>query len=141
MLATLPFGRTGHDSSRVVFGAAALAEVTQDEADRTLALLLDRGVNHIDVARSYGEAEVRLRPFLDRHRDEFFLATKTGDRTAEGAYAEIYVQANSDTGDAQSTGAVTVYALRVNHSNTAAGHTDDAGTSSGTGPSSSSPAA
>jgi aryl-alcohol dehydrogenase-like predicted oxidoreductase len=89
MLATLPFGRTGHDSSRVLFGAAALAEVTQDEADRTLALLVDRGVNHIDVARSYGEAEVRLRPFLDRHRDEFFLATKTGDRTAEGAYAEI----------------------------------------------------
>ena len=89
MLPTLPFGRTGHDSSRVLFGAAALSEVTQDEADRTLALLLDRGVNHIDVARSYGEAEVRLRPFLDRHRDEFFLATKTGDRTAEGAYAEI----------------------------------------------------
>ena len=89
MLATLPFGRTGHDSSRVLFGAAALAEVTQDEADRTLALLLDRGVNHIDIARSYGEAELRLRPFLDRHRDEFFLATKTGDRTAEGAYAEI----------------------------------------------------
>ena len=89
MLPTLPFGRTGHDSSRVLFGAAALAEVTQDEADRTVALLLDRGVNHIDVARSYGKAEVRLRPFLDRHRDEFFLATKTGDRTAEGAYAEI----------------------------------------------------
>ena len=89
MLATLPFGRTGHDSSRVLFGAAALAEVTQDEADRTLALLVDRGVNHIDVARSYGEAEVRLRPFLDRHRDEFFLATKTGARAAEGAYAEI----------------------------------------------------
>ena len=63
--------------------------MTQDEADRTLALLVDRGVNHIDVARSYGEAEMRLRPFLDRHRDEFFLATKTGDRTAEGAYAEI----------------------------------------------------
>ena len=89
MLPTLPFGRTGHDSSRVLFGAAALAEVTQDEADRTLALLVDHGVNHIDVARSYGEAEVRLRPFLDRHRDVFFLATKTGDRTAEGAYAEI----------------------------------------------------
>ena len=89
MIPTLPFGRTGHDSTRVIFGAAAFAEATQDDADRTLELLVDRGVNHIDVARAYGEAEVRLAPFLAQHRAEFFLATKTGERTAEGAYAEI----------------------------------------------------
>jgi aryl-alcohol dehydrogenase-like predicted oxidoreductase len=89
VIPTQPFGRTGHDSTRVLFGAAGLSEVTQDEADRALQLLVERGVNHIDVARSYGEAELRLAPFLARHRDGFFLATKTGERTAEGAYREV----------------------------------------------------
>lgn len=64
--------------------------MTQDEADRTLELVAERGVNHLDVARSYGEAEVRLAPFLQDHRQDYFLATKTGDRTADGAYAEIH---------------------------------------------------
>ena len=89
MIPTQPFGRTGHDSTRIIFGAAALSRVTQDEADATLELVASRGINHLDVARSYGEAEVRMKPFLSEHRDAYFLATKTEDRTAEGAYAQI----------------------------------------------------
>ena len=89
MIPQHPFGRTGHLSSRVIFGAAALSEVTQDEADATMELVTASGVNHIDVAASYGDAELRLGPFLDQHRAKFFLATKTGERTAEAAYAEI----------------------------------------------------
>jgi aryl-alcohol dehydrogenase-like predicted oxidoreductase len=89
MIPTSPFGRTGHDSTRVIFGAAALSRVTQDEADTTLELVASHGINHLDVARSYGEAEVRMRPFLSEHRDAYFLATKTEDRTAEGAYAQL----------------------------------------------------
>ena len=89
MIAKLPFGRTGHDSSRVLFGAAALGEVTQAEADATLELVADHGINHIDTAASYGEAELRLGPFVEAHRADYFVATKTGERTAEGAWAEI----------------------------------------------------
>jgi aryl-alcohol dehydrogenase-like predicted oxidoreductase len=79
------FGRTGHLSSVTLFGAAALSNVTQAEAERTLDLLLEYDVNHIDTANSYGEAEKRLGPWLARHRQEFFLATKTGERTYQGA--------------------------------------------------------
>jgi aryl-alcohol dehydrogenase-like predicted oxidoreductase len=89
MLTRQPFGRTGHDSTRVIFGAAALGRVTQEEADATLELVAARGINHLDVARSYGEAEVRMAPFLGEHRAEYFLATKTEDRTAEGAFAQL----------------------------------------------------
>ena len=84
-----PFGRTGHESSAVIFGAAALGSVDQATADRVLDLLFAHGVNHIDVAASYGDAELRIGPWMDRHRDEFFLATKTGQRDHAGAYAEI----------------------------------------------------
>ena len=84
-----PFGRTGHESSAVLFGAASLSEVDQATADRVLDLLLAHGVNHIDVAASYGDAELRVGPWMDRHRDDFFLATKTGQRDRAGAYAEI----------------------------------------------------
>ncbi len=88
---TRPFGRTGHDSSVTLFGAAALGQVTQAEADRTLDVLLKYGVNHIDVAASYGDAEERIGPWMDRGlRDEFFLATKTGERNYEDARAEIH---------------------------------------------------
>ncbi len=83
------FGRTGHQSSAVVFGAAALGEVDQPTADRVLDLLFAHGVNHIDVAASYGDAELRIGPWMDRYRDEFFLATKTGQRDHAGAYSEI----------------------------------------------------
>ncbi len=89
MESVLTFGPTGHASTRVVFGAAALSEVTQDEADETLALVRRHGINHLDTAASYGESELRLAPFLADHRDEVFLATKTGERTREGAWAEV----------------------------------------------------
>jgi len=91
MIATLPFGRTGHESTRTIFGAAALGRVTQDEADRTLDVLLRYGVNHIDVAASYGDAELRLAPWLKTHRDRFFLATKTGGRTYDAAKRQIHL--------------------------------------------------
>lgn len=84
------FGRTGHESSRVVFGAAALARVTQDVADQALDVLLQHGVNHLDVAASYGDAELRIRPWLARDRSRYFLATKTGQRRAEGAREELH---------------------------------------------------
>ncbi len=86
---TQPFGRTGHSSSRIIFGAAALSRVTQDVADRTLDLLLEHGINHIDVAASYGEAELRLAPWLKRYPDQFFLATKTSERRAQPALEEL----------------------------------------------------
>ncbi len=84
-----PFGRTGHMSSAVLFGGAALGEVDQGTADRVLDLLFEHGVNHIDTAASYGDSELRIGPWMDRHRDDFFLATKTGERDAKGAYDEI----------------------------------------------------
>jgi len=84
-----PFGRTGHHSSRVLFGAAALGSVTQADADRTLDLLLEYGINHIDTAASYGDAEKRIGPWMPRYRDKFFLATKSGERTYAGAMKDI----------------------------------------------------
>ena len=86
---TAPFGPTGHQSSRLIFGAAALGGMSQDRADATLALLAPAGINHIDTAASYGESELRLAPFLADHRHEFFLATKTGDRDGETARASL----------------------------------------------------
>lgn len=84
-----PFGRTGHMSSAVIFGAAALGEVDQGTADGVLDLLLEYGVNHIDTAPSYGDAELRIGPWMDRHRDSFFLATKIGERDYQGGRTEI----------------------------------------------------
>lgn len=89
MIPTLPFGRTGHESTRIIFGAAALSTVTQDEADRTIALVEEHGINHIDTAASYGDAELRLGPWLEHNRDKVFLATKTGEREAGPAHDEI----------------------------------------------------
>src|SRR2546427_2711635 len=86
----LPFGRTGHFSSRVIFGGASLGRVTQDVADRTLDVLLEHNINHIDVAASYGDAEVRVAPWLNRHPGRFFLATKTGKRRADEAREELH---------------------------------------------------
>src|SRR3712207_3411036 len=90
MIGRAPFGATGHDSSRVVFGAAALGRVSKADADRTLDVLLEHGVNHIDVAASYGDAELRVAPWLARHPGTFFLATKTGERTYRAARDEIH---------------------------------------------------
>jgi aryl-alcohol dehydrogenase-like predicted oxidoreductase len=85
----LAFGRTGHQSTRVIFGAAALSRVSQDVADRSLEVLLEHDINHIDVAASYGDAELRIAPWLKRYPDRFFLATKTGQRRADGAREEL----------------------------------------------------
>lgn len=85
-----PFGRTRHMSSAVIFGAAALGKVDQGVADAVLDLLLEHGVNYIDVAASYGDAELRIGPWMDRHRNDFFLATKTGKRDRSGAREEIH---------------------------------------------------
>jgi aryl-alcohol dehydrogenase-like predicted oxidoreductase len=85
-----PFGSTGHMSSAVIFGAAALARVDQATADRVLDLLLENDINHIDVAASYGDAELRVGPWMDRHRGDFFLATKTLLRDRDGARTEIH---------------------------------------------------
>jgi aryl-alcohol dehydrogenase-like predicted oxidoreductase len=89
MIPKLAFGSTGHESTRTLFGAAAFSRVTQEVADATLPLLLEHGVNHIDVAASYGDAELRLAPWLQKHRDEVFLATKTGERTYPKARDQI----------------------------------------------------
>jgi aryl-alcohol dehydrogenase-like predicted oxidoreductase len=83
------FGRSGHMSTRTLFGAAALGRVTQAEADSTLEVLLQHGVNHIDTAASYGDAELRIGPWMGQHRGEFFLATKTGERTYRKAHDEF----------------------------------------------------
>ena len=90
MIAKQLFGRTEHKSTRAVFGGAALSKVTQDEADQTLEVLLRYGVNHIDVAASYGDAELRIAPWLQKHPGQFFLATKTGSRTYDDAKREIH---------------------------------------------------
>ena len=86
---TLPFGRTGHESTRVIFGAAALGAMRQEKADQVLERLLAAGINHIDTAASYGDSELRVGAWMERHRDRSFLATKTGDRTAAGARASL----------------------------------------------------
>ena len=85
-----PFGRTGHLSSVTLFGGAALAQASQAEADRTLELLLRHGVNHIDTAARYGDSELRIGPWMARHRKDFFLATKTGSRSAGEAREDIH---------------------------------------------------
>jgi aryl-alcohol dehydrogenase-like predicted oxidoreductase len=89
MIDRTPFGATGHESSRAIFGAAALGSVSKRDADRTLELLLHHGINHIDVAADYGDAELRIASWLRRHDGEFFVATKTGERTYRGAREEI----------------------------------------------------
>jgi aryl-alcohol dehydrogenase-like predicted oxidoreductase len=89
VIAKAPFGSTGHESTRTIFGAAALGSLSQAEADPTLELLLEHDVNHIDTAAGYGDSELRLAPWLSQHRDRFFLATKTGQRGRAGAREEI----------------------------------------------------
>jgi predicted aldo/keto reductase-like oxidoreductase len=82
-------GRSDHQSSVLIYGAAALAEVDQDTADASIQLALDAGINHFDVAASYGEAELRLGPWMGGIRDRIFLATKTGLRDHDDAWAQI----------------------------------------------------
>ncbi|TVY07272.1 aldo/keto reductase [Paenibacillus cremeus] len=83
-------GNLGYESSVVMFGAASLGKVTQEEADQSITFALQHGVNHFDTAASYGDAEVRMGPLMSKHRDQIFLATKTGERTKEKAKEQIY---------------------------------------------------
>ena len=86
---TRRFGRTGHMSTVAIFGAAALSEVSQEEADKVMEQIIEAGVNHIDVAPSYGQAELRIGPWMPRERGRFFLGCKTMERTKEGAWKEM----------------------------------------------------
>ncbi|MCU1463150.1 MAG: Aldo/keto reductase [Acidimicrobiales bacterium] len=89
MIERAGFGRTGHVSSRVIFGAAAIGRMRQERVDELLPALLEFGVNHLDTAASYGDSELRLAPWLATRRAEFFLATKTGDRRGDDARASL----------------------------------------------------
>ena len=86
---TRRFGRTGHMSTVAIFGAAAFGQVSQADADKAMELIIEAGVNHIDIARSYGEAELRVGPWMPRERGRFFLGSKTTERTKEGAWKEL----------------------------------------------------
>lgn len=90
MIEKAPLGRTGHESTRTIFGAAALGRVTQAEADRAMETLAEYGINHLDTAASYGVSEVRLGPWLARDRERYFLATKTGERRYDTAREELH---------------------------------------------------
>jgi predicted aldo/keto reductase-like oxidoreductase len=89
MISTHPFGQTGHMSTRLLFGGAAFFTASQVEADHTLQVLLKYGINHIDTAASYGDAELRIGPWMENHRQRFFLATKTEKREYQPALDEI----------------------------------------------------
>ena len=90
MIERRPFGRTGHQSTVTLFGAAALARASQAEADGALELLLRHGVNHIDTAARYGDSELRIGPWMARHRKDFFCVIKTGSHTAKEARDDIH---------------------------------------------------
>jgi len=83
-------GRTGHMSSVVAFGSAAIGRVDQQTADRAIQTAFDHGVNHIDVAPSYGDAELRWKPWMASIRDRVFLGCKTRERTRDAATAELH---------------------------------------------------
>jgi aryl-alcohol dehydrogenase-like predicted oxidoreductase len=85
MIATLPFGKTGHESSRLIFGAAALGGMRQEKADSTIDMVRNAGINHFDTAASYGDSELRLADYLQDHRNDIFLASKTAARDGHGA--------------------------------------------------------
>jgi len=86
----IPFGKTGHNSTRTLFGSVSLNGVSREDADRTLELLFQYGINHIDTAPRYGNAELQLGPWMKKHRDQFFLATKTDKRSYGDAKEQFY---------------------------------------------------
>lgn len=86
---TRRFGRTGHMSTVAIFGAAAFSKISQEDADKVMEMIIEAGVNHIDVAPSYGQAEERIGPWMPRERSRFFLGCKTMERTKEGAWNEM----------------------------------------------------
>jgi len=89
LMQTRRFGRTGHMSTVAIFGGAAFSKITQEEADRVIEQVIEAGVNHIDIAPSYGQAEERVGPWMPRERQRFFLGCKTQERTKEGAWNEL----------------------------------------------------
>ncbi|ETW94603.1 aldo/keto reductase [Candidatus Entotheonella palauensis] len=89
MIPKQSFGQTGHQSTRTIFGAAALSRANQDEADRTFEVLFQYGINHIDTAARYGDSELLIGPWMAKHRQDFFLATKTRERTYQGAWDNL----------------------------------------------------
>jgi len=89
MITRQVFGRTGHASSQIIFGAYALRSATRAEAERTLEILLEHGVNHIDTGRTYGNSEGLIGSWMKKHRDDFFVATKSRSRTYEGAWKDL----------------------------------------------------
>ena len=105
MIPRMPFGETGHESSRVIFGAAALGDVAKPDADRALELLVQHGVNHIDVAASYGDAELRVATWLRRYPGEFFVATRrgSGPTAARGRRSADHWTAWASTGSTRSS--------------------------------------
>ena len=86
---TRRFGRTGHMSTIAIFGGVALSEISQQDADKVMEEIIEAGVNHIDVAPSYGQAEERIGPWMPRERSRFFLGCKTTERTKDGAWNEL----------------------------------------------------
>ena len=90
MIEKIPFGKTGHQSTRVIFGAAAMGGMKQEKADQLLEILLEYGINHIDTAAAYGDSELRIGPWMREHRAQFFLASKTGDRPYQGARDSLH---------------------------------------------------
>lgn len=86
---TRRFGRTGHMSTVAIFGAAAFWEISQEDADKVMESVIEAGINHIDIAPSYGQAELRVGPWMPRERQRFFLGCKTGERSKEGAWKEL----------------------------------------------------
>ena len=89
MIPTLKFGRTGHESTRTIFGAAAFWDTPQKDADATMDLVLENGINHVDTAFSYGRSQEILGNWIKRNGRPFFLATKTEMRTKAEAYEQI----------------------------------------------------
>ncbi len=90
MIPRQQFGSTGHESTRTIFGAAALGRAQDEDAAPILDLLLEHGINHIDTAAMYGRSERRVGTWMDSHRDDFFLATKTGERTYQAARDQFH---------------------------------------------------
>jgi len=86
---TRRFGRTGHMSTIAIFGAAAFWEISQADADKVMEQVIEAGINHIDIAPSYGQAEERVGPWMPRERQRFFLGCKTMERTKQGAWDEM----------------------------------------------------
>lgn len=110
---TRRFGRTGHMSTVAIFGGAAFWNITQEEADKVIEQVIAAGINHIDIAPSYGMAEIRVGPWMPRIRDQFFLGCKTMERTKEGAWREMHASLTRlqiDSFDLYQIHAITTYA-------------------------------